>query len=74
MVDHQIAAAQHFASVVEVLSKRPLVAVGSGKRGFGSSALQVDNKIYAMLTSKEQFVVKLPVDSQATHNSAKSDA
>jgi hypothetical protein len=35
--------------------------VGSpGKKGFGSSALQVNGKIFAMVSSRGSFVVKLP--------------
>jgi hypothetical protein len=30
------------------------------KKGFGSGALKVNGKIFAMLSSKEEFVVKLP--------------
>lgn len=52
--------AVRYAKVVSTLSAHPSVSVGSGKRGFGSSALQVNNRIFCMLTSKEQFVVKLP--------------
>ena len=49
-----------YAHVVKALSKEDGVTVGAGKKGFGSSALQVHGKIFAMLSSKEQFVVKLP--------------
>jgi len=31
-----------------------------GRKGFGSGALKVGGKIFAMLDSKNQFVVKLP--------------
>lgn len=34
--------------------------VSSPKKGFGSSALKIDNRIFAMLSSKREFVVKLP--------------
>lgn len=47
-----------FARVAEVFSKDRGVAVGGGK-GFGSGALKVHGKIFAMLDSKDQFVVKL---------------
>jgi len=37
------------------------VTVGSpGKKGFGSSAHQVNGKIFAMISSRGSFVVKLP--------------
>lgn len=43
------------------LSAEPGVTLGQkGKKGFGSSALQVDGKIFAMLTSANVLVVKLP--------------
>ena len=34
--------------------------VASSKKGFGSSALKIDDRIFAMLSSKREFVVKLP--------------
>jgi len=34
--------------------------VASPRKGFGSSALKIDNMIFAMLSSKREFVVKLP--------------
>jgi hypothetical protein len=42
MVDRQISAAQHFASMVEVLSKHPLITVGSGRRAFCPPGRQQD--------------------------------
>jgi hypothetical protein len=36
------------------------VTLGSGKKGFGSSALPVNTKIFAMLSFERKFVVKLP--------------
>src|SRR5581483_10074641 len=51
---------QRFAAVAEALLSQPGVTFGSPeKRGFGSSALQVNGKIFAML-SKDRLVVKLP--------------
>jgi hypothetical protein len=35
------------------------VVYGGGK-GFGSGALKVEGKIFAMISSKREFVVKLP--------------
>ena len=51
-----------FAELARVLEKEPQVAVGKqgDKKGFGSSALQVGGKIFAMLTPRGEFVVKLP--------------
>src|SRR5258707_4595378 len=40
-------------------------AVSSGtqeKKGFGASALKINNKIFAMLSSKHEFVIKLSAD------------
>jgi hypothetical protein len=49
-----------YARVVDALSAEPAVTVGSSGKGFGSSALKVENRIFAMLSSKGRFVVKLP--------------
>jgi len=52
---------QHFARLGDTLATLPGVTVGSsGKKGFGSAALQVNGKIFAMISSKGHFVVKLP--------------
>jgi hypothetical protein len=40
---------------------RKVIPPGSGK-GFGSGALKVNGKIFAMMSSKGQFVVKLSED------------
>ena len=48
-----------YTLVVEALLHEPIVTQ-SKKKGFGSSALTVNDKIFAMLSSKGQFVVKLP--------------
>lgn len=53
------AAESQFAAVVAALSARPGVTLGSGRRGFGSDALQVDGRIFAMVT-RERLVLKLP--------------
>ncbi|HEY2229759.1 MAG TPA: hypothetical protein VGI22_18880 [Xanthobacteraceae bacterium] len=47
-----------FASVVEALAKERGVSYGG--KGFGSAALKVNDKIFAMMSSQEEFVVKLP--------------
>jgi hypothetical protein len=49
-----------YAKIVETMLLVTGVTLGSGKRGFGSSALRINNKIFAMLSSKGEFVVKLP--------------
>jgi len=48
-----------FARVVEALRRDTGVTIGD-KRGFGSGALKVNGKIFAMTSSKGKFVVKLP--------------
>ncbi len=52
-------AAARFASIAKALNGHDGVAVGSGKRGFGSDALQVNGKIFAMLRG-DSLVLKLP--------------
>jgi predicted DNA-binding protein (MmcQ/YjbR family) len=48
-----------FASVVNAFAHdRQVVPPGTGK-GFGSGALKVNGKIFAMISSKGKFVVKL---------------
>lgn len=49
-----------FAAVAAALAGEPGVTVGTGRKGFGSSALQVGGKIFAMVSSQGRFVVKLP--------------
>ncbi|MDR7149782.1 hypothetical protein J2W49_001737 [Hydrogenophaga palleronii] len=50
-----------FTAVVAELTGEPSVSVGQrGKKGFGSSALQVNGKIFATVSSEGAFVVKLP--------------
>ena len=53
-------AERRYAAVVEELRSGPGVTQGSPGKGFGASALKVGGKIFAMLSSREQFVVKLP--------------
>jgi len=51
---------QHFGTIASALAGEPNVSVGSsGKKGFGASALQVNGKIFAMVSSNGTFVVKL---------------
>jgi len=49
-----------FAPVVDAFAKDRRVSYGG--KGFGSTALKVDGKIFAMMSSKGKFVVKLPRD------------
>jgi hypothetical protein len=56
-------AARRYAAVVVALTKNAKVQLkGPGRKGFGSQALRVGGKIFAMLSMKRQFVVKLPRD------------
>jgi hypothetical protein len=48
-----------FGALVAALVGKDGVALGTGKRGFGSDALQVGGRIFAMLTGG-RVVVKLP--------------
>ncbi len=53
---------ERFASVVEELLGTPGVIPpqdGPGRKGFGSAALKIHNKIFAMLVG-DRLVVKLP--------------
>jgi len=52
-------AARKFSQVAEAFSHDPGVTAGEGK-GFGSGALKVSGKIFAMISSKGKFIVKLP--------------
>jgi hypothetical protein len=64
---------QKFSKVVEALSRERGITIGAGK-GFGSGALKVDGKIFAMLASGNQFVVKVSkdrVDALVTANVGK---
>jgi hypothetical protein len=50
-----------FAAVVEAFAGEEGVSLGNrGKKGFGASTLQVNGKIFAMMSPAECFVVKLP--------------
>jgi hypothetical protein len=50
---------ERYAAIIKAFAGKPGVSAESG-RGFGSSALKIDNRIFAMLASGDQFVVKLP--------------
>ena len=54
---------ERFATIVEALLSHPDVTPPSdepqSKKGFGSSALRIHNKIFAMLV-RDRLVVKLP--------------
>jgi len=48
-----------YSEVAQAFTRRTDVSFGGGK-GFGSGALKVKGKIFAMSSSKSEFVVKLP--------------
>lgn len=52
-------AEQRFAVLARRLTTKEGVTLGSGRRGFGSDALQVNGRIFAMLRRGE-LVLKLP--------------
>jgi hypothetical protein len=49
---------QKYAALVKTFLGLPNVTQEG--RGFGGSALRIDGKIFALLSSREEFVVKLP--------------
>jgi hypothetical protein len=53
---------QRFAEVVDALRRKPGVTHGQAgsQKTFGQSALKVDHRIFAMVSSAGHFVVKLP--------------
>lgn len=53
-----------FGALVEALVGREGVVLGSGRRGFGSDALQVDGRIFAMVR-RGRLVLKLPAERVA---------
>lgn len=48
-----------FVKVAAAFAGRPGVS-WEGSKGFGSGALKANGKIFAMMSSKDEFVVKLP--------------
>jgi hypothetical protein len=54
-----VSPAERYATVMKAFAGKRGVSAESG-RGFGSSALKIDNRIFAMLASGDRFVVKLP--------------
>ena len=48
-----------FKQVVKAFARDRRVTVGDGK-GFGAGGLKVDGKLFALMSSRGQFVAKLP--------------
>ena len=48
-----------FKLVIRAFARDRRVTVGDGK-GFGSGGLKVDGKLFALMSSRGQFVAKLP--------------
>jgi hypothetical protein len=62
MSDPTITPEERFATIVEALLSHADVTFGSpGKKGFGSCALKIGGRIFAMIDSRGEFVVKLPL-------------
>jgi hypothetical protein len=49
-----------FGTVVKAFAKDPTVTPPGTGKSFGSGALKVGKKIFAMISSRAEFVVKLP--------------
>ena len=61
MADPDNETEKRFAEIVEAFARNPAVTHSKqGSRLFGSSALKVHDKIFAMVSSSGEFVVKLP--------------
>lgn len=54
-----------FAKVVKAFAKDPHITPPGDGKGFGSSALKINGKIFAMMSSRDKFVVKLPKERVA---------
>jgi len=48
-----------FNKVIRAFARDALVSIGDGK-GFGAGGLKVDGKLFALASSRGQFVAKLP--------------
>jgi len=53
-------AEKEFRQIVLAFEHEPGVSFGSKGKTFGANALKVNNKIFAMLSSRTEFVLKLP--------------
>src|SRR5579859_3531675 len=63
-----------YARVVKAFARDKDVTPPKPGRGFGSSALKVDGRIFAMMSSKGKFVVKLPKERVDTLVAARKGA
>jgi hypothetical protein len=52
---------RRYADLVELFADAPGVTADSGRRGFGSDALQIDGRIFAM-ARRGGLILKLPAD------------
>lgn len=59
------AASAEFARIAASFAGAPDLDPGAASKGFGSGALKVNGKIFAMVSSRGQFVVKLARDRVA---------
>ncbi len=59
LIENDLDAQARYATIIEVLLRYPDVTTGLGGKAFGSSALKVNGKIFALIDSKGRFVVKL---------------
>jgi len=57
---------KRFADIISSLRGKPGVTApspdGGGRKSFGSSGLKINDKVFAMVSSRGEFVVKLPRD------------
>ena len=57
---------KRFADIISTLRSKPGVTApspdGGGRKSFGSSGLKINDKVFAMVSSRGEFVVKLPRD------------
>ena len=48
-----------YAQLAARLAEEPDVSLGTGRKGFGATALQCGGKMFALLSARGEFVVKL---------------
>ncbi len=54
-------ATRRFAAMVSALAGHDGVSLGTGtKKGFGANALQVGGRIFALVSARDELVLKLP--------------